>query len=79
MQFDYPLANDFNTMPGYSQLVGADIGILFGTRPVPAIPPTEDNDALMGVFSDQVIRFKIVKDTHLDSLEFDDRPSCRIS
>ncbi|MGV3656079.1 MAG: tannase/feruloyl esterase family alpha/beta hydrolase [Noviherbaspirillum sp.] len=72
-QFDYPLANGFNTMPGYSQLVGADIGILFGTRPVPAIPPTEANDALMGVWSDQVIRFMIAKDTHLNSLEFDEQ------
>jgi len=71
MQFNYPLANGFSTMPGYSQLVGADIGILFGTRPVPAMPPTEDKDGLMGVWSDRVARFMIAKDPNLNPLEFD--------
>ena len=70
MQLTYPLANGFSTMPGYSQLVGADIGILFGTRPVPATPPTEDKDALMGVWSSQVLRLMIARDPNLDAMTF---------
>src|SRR5699024_10544452 len=79
MEFDFQLANDFTTMPGYSQLQGADIGRRFGTTPIPESPPTvsesvgyeiDEQDALMGVYSDHVIRYKITRDPEFDSLTF---------
>ncbi|MEH7379313.1 tannase/feruloyl esterase family alpha/beta hydrolase [Bacillus sp. JJ1533] len=80
MEFDIQLANDFTTMPGYSQLQGADIGRLFGTRPIPSVPPVvsesvghviDEQDALMGVYSDQVIRYKITRNPDFNTLTFD--------
>jgi feruloyl esterase len=72
-QFDFPLANNFTSMPGYSQLVGADLGILFGSRPVPSVPPSLEHDGLMGVFADNAIRFQIVKNAQLDTFTWEPR------
>jgi len=68
---DIPLANDFSTMPGYSQLQGADIGSRqFGTRAAAPNPLVEGKDGVMGVYADGVIRYKVTRDPELDMKAF---------
>nr|WP_309099444.1 tannase/feruloyl esterase family alpha/beta hydrolase [Fredinandcohnia onubensis] len=70
MDFDFPLANGFSSMPGYWQLQGTDLGKLFGSKPIPDTP-LENGDGYMGIYADRVIRYMIMQDPNLDTQKFD--------
>lgn len=70
MAFNFPLANGLTSIPGYSQLEGADLGVQFGMKPTPDTPLSEEQDGAMGVFAQQVIRFAITRNPDFDAMVF---------
>ncbi|AJY76146.1 tannase/feruloyl esterase family alpha/beta hydrolase [Paenibacillus beijingensis] len=70
MELGFSLANELRTMPGYSQLEGADLGVQFGQTPIPDTPLSETTDGVMGVFAQQVIRFAIAQNPEFNAMTF---------
>ena len=73
MHLSFSLANKIQSSPGYTQLVGADLGPQLGLEETPTIPLTE-NDGFkglkMGVFADQNIRYVVTRNPQFNSLAF---------
>ena len=69
MVLDFPVAHKFNVVPGYSQLQGTDLGMQFGTRPVPSVP-VSDLEGTMGVFANRILRYMVTEDENLATRDF---------
>lgn len=73
MRLGFSLANKVHSSPGYTQLVGADLGEQLGLEETPTIPLTENNGfqgVKMGVFADQNIRYVVTRNPQFNSLTF---------
>ena len=73
MNLSFPLANNVHSSPGYTQLVGADLGRQLGLEETPHIPLSENNGTkgvIMGVFADENIRYMVTRNPHFNSLTF---------
>ncbi len=73
MNLSFPLANNVHGSPGYTQLVGADLGRQLGLEETPHIPLSEHNGTkgvIMGVFADENIRYMVTRNPHFNSLTF---------
>ncbi len=73
MKLNFSLENKVNSSPGYTQLVGADIGVQLGLDETLTIPLPENDGTKgvkMGVFADQNIRYMVTRDPYFNSFTF---------
>jgi hypothetical protein len=73
INLSFTLANNVHWSPGYTQLVGANLGVQLGLEETPNIPLPEHDGTkgvIMGVFADENIRYMVTRDPHFDSLSF---------